>query len=249
MPVRQLPRRMLLILITAALTLSACNVNGGEEPPPTTDLNAISTAAFVTAMAQISGQQTQTALAAPSATPAATNTPLTQATFALPTNGAASTAGNTGALPTVSFNTTPNTTPLAGFTPPASMTASAGGSSSLGDECTNSSFVADITVPDGTVIKRGEEFLKVWRIKNTGSCMWDDGFTLVFIGGDRAIDPNDFEWTKDNPKDFVEPGEEFDVTVHLTAPKAAGEYQGTWRMQNDKGYYFGTLLSVYFEVK
>ena len=66
MLVRKSPRRTFLILLTAALTLAACNV--GATPAPTVDVNAINTAANATAMAQISAQLTQTALDAPTNT-------------------------------------------------------------------------------------------------------------------------------------------------------------------------------------
>src|SRR5574339_31860 len=115
MLVRNFPRHTFVILLTAALALVACNV--GATPAPTVDINAINTSAVATAMGQISAQLTQTALAAPSATPQPTDTPIPLATFALPTSAAGSPVPG-GALPTVSFNTTPgtNTTPLAGFT-------------------------------------------------------------------------------------------------------------------------------------
>ena len=104
-----------MILLTTALTLAACNV--GATPAPTVDVNAINTAAVATAMGQISAQLTQTALAAPSATPQPTDTTIPLATFALPTTAGSPVAGS--GLPTVSFNNTQttNSTPLAGFTP------------------------------------------------------------------------------------------------------------------------------------
>ena len=91
MPVRNSPRRTLLILLIITLTLAACNV--GATPAPTVDVNAINTAAHATAMAQISAQLTQTALAAPSNTPFPTDTPLSLATSALPTAGGPTATG------------------------------------------------------------------------------------------------------------------------------------------------------------
>src|SRR5689334_5004005 len=83
---RIFPRHTLIILLIAALTLAACNM--GATPAPTVDVNAINTAAVATAMGLISSQQTETALAAPSATPLPSlpsDTPIPLATFALPT--------------------------------------------------------------------------------------------------------------------------------------------------------------------
>src|ERR1044071_2366390 len=111
MLVRKFPRPTLLILLTAALSLAACNV--GATPAPTVDVNAINTAAVATAMGQISAQLTQTALVAPTNTPLPTDTPLSLVTApALPTTsvGGATPIGGTPGIPTLSFNSTPNTT-------------------------------------------------------------------------------------------------------------------------------------------
>jgi len=241
MLVRKFPRHTLMILLTAGLALAACNV--GATPAPTVDINAINTAAVATAMGQISAQLTQTALAAPSSTPMPTDTSLPLATFALPTSAAGSPVAG-GALPTVSFNNTPNTntTPLAGFTPiaPAATT-------SLGDACNNSVYIADVTIPDNSEIKPGVDFKKIWRVQNTGTCTWDEGYKLAFISGDKALDPVSFEFKRS--EDFVAGGATADVGVNLTAPLKEGTYSATWQMQSDSGVYFGTPLTVVIVVK
>jgi hypothetical protein len=240
---RRSTRQTLLVLLTAALLLTACNV--GATPAPTQDINALSTALVGTTVAQLSVQFTQTALAMPTNTPAPTETSTTIATFALPTlaNSTPATV-NPAALPTFSFVNTP----VAGATQGSVLPTSPGPTTaSLGDECNNSIYVADITIPDGSVLKPGEDFTKIWRIQNTGNCKWDEGYRLVFIGGDQKIDPVNFEFKLS--KDFVEPGKTTDIGIPLTAPLAEGKYQGTWRMQSDGGFYFGQIVSVYFEVK
>ena len=242
MLVRNFPRRIVLILLTATLTLAACNV--GATPAPTVDVNAINTAAVATAMGQISAQLTQTALAAPTNTPPPSVTPLPLVTSAVPsaTGGVAPTAG----LPTLSFNSTPNTTQAVGFTPIGTSVAPVS-TAVLGDSCNNSSYIADVTYPDNTVVKPGADFQKVWRVQNTGTCLWDDGYKLAFIAGDKALDPISFEF-KDSA-DFVSGGETADLGVPLTAPLAEGTYSATWRMQSDNGVFFGTLLTVVIVVK
>lgn len=237
---RKSPRLILLTLLAAALILSACNV--GAAPSPTLDVNAINTAIVGTTVAQFSAQFTQTALAAPTNTPIPTNTPQDLPTFALPTL-------DTGALPTVSFNTTPGAavTPLPGFTQLASPVAPAA-TQVLGDSCNNSAFEGDVTIADGTVVKGGEDFQKIWKLRNTGTCTWDEGYALVYIGGsDPDLDPYNFEFK--NSGDFVAGGEAVNIALNLTAPCAVGKYEGHWRMRNDSGYYFGTIVSVYIEVK
>lgn len=250
MLVRKPARRVLFILLTAALALTSCNM--GATPAPSVDINAINTAAVASAMAQISSQQTQTALAAPTATPSPTNTtaPLTTAV----TGNITPLPGGTTALPTFSFNTTP-TTPLPGFTALASPAAPAGPTASLGDACNNNVFVADVTIPDGTVFRDGNakggrpgnEFDKVWRVQNTGTCKWDEGYTLAFVGGSDALKPYSVKFT--DASDFVAAGATADLGITLTAPKFPGEYQATWRMQDDRGNYFGTPLTVLIVVE
>lgn len=236
MRVRNTFGRAAPILLGISLILAGCNF--GATPVPTQDLNAINTSIVGTTVAQLSSQMTGTALALPTSTPEPTNTIASIATIALTANS----ASPTGGIPTISFNATP----LPGFTPLASPTQ-AGATAALGDECSNSVFEGDITIPDGSVLKPGEDFTKIWAIRNTGTCAWDEGFALVFIGGDTAIDPYNFEFKKTS--DIVLSGEGLNIAIKLTAPLTPGDYQGHWRMRNDKGYYFGTILSVYFTVK
>ncbi len=234
--VRKLMRQNLPVLIGLSLIIAGCNF--GATPAPTQDLNAINTSIVGTTVAQLSSQLTGTALALPSSTPEPTNTSASVVTVESTAGGATPTGG----IPTISFNTTA----LPGFTPLASPTQ-AGTTAALGDECSNNVFEGDVTVPDGTVFKPGADFTKVWAIRNTGSCQWDEGFVLVFIGGDTAIDPYNYEFKY--TKDIVLSGQGINIGIKLTAPLAEGDYQGHWRMRNDKGYYFGTILSVYITVK
>jgi len=236
MSVRKFPRHLSLSLLTAALFLASCG--GGATAVPTADINAISTAAVQTAIAQLSVQFTQTAQAAPTSTSLPTNTPISLPTFSLPT--AATTAGG---LPTVSFNTTPG----AGVTQLASPAAPPAATLSLGDACNNSVYEADLTIPDGTVLKPGQDFKKVWQFRNTGTCTWDEGYSLVFIGGDQAIDPVNYDIKV--KADFIGPGESAEFDIPLTAPLKEGPYTGSWRMRSDSGVYFGETFTVVFEVK
>jgi len=241
--VRKFPRHVLITTMIAALMLAACNV--GAAPSPTLDVNAINTAIVGTTVAQFSVQFTQTALAAPTNTPVPTNTAQELPTFALPT------ADTSGALPTVSFETTPlsGVTPLAGFTQIAAPTAAV--TQALGDSCFNSVFEEDVTIPDGTEVKGGETLKKSWKIRNTGTCPWDEGFRLVHIGGDIPNDNFASQYFEFQSKDTTASGEAIILTVGFNAPCKAGEYQAHWRMQTDAGgnNYFGTILSVYITVK
>ncbi len=96
-------------------------------------------------------------------------------------------------------------------------------------------FVEDITVPDDTRFQPGELFTKVWRVRNSGSCTWNEGYALVFVSGDRldaAADRIPFS----HP---VRPGETIDLGVVLKAPAAGGSWQGNWAFDDGRGTRFG----------
>lgn len=55
----------------------------------------------------------------------------------------------------------------------------------LGPYCIdNSAYVADVTVPDGTLLAPSQTFNKIWRIRNNGTCTWGPGYTFAFISGE-----------------------------------------------------------------
>jgi len=246
MLVRKFPRRTLLILLTAALTLAACNV--GATPAPAVDVNAINTAAVATAMAQISAQLTQTALAAPTNTALPTDTPLSLATSALPV-GASPTAGIPGALPTLSFNTTPNTTPLAGLTPlGTSIAPTSGGVGSTASGCNDAAFVGE-TLPDKSVVGAGKKFDKAWELKNTGTCSWDEGYVFVFRPDLSSSEIKGYDIVIKTSDEVTDPNHSQSFIVKLTAPTAAGEYKGYWQMKADNGSYFGPIVFLDIIVK
>jgi len=89
--------------------------------------------------------------------------------------------------------------------------------------CPQAQFITDVTIPDGTVMTPGQGFTKKWRLKNTGTCAWN-GYSLVFDSGDAMGGP------ATQPLGAVNPGQEVDLEVNLTAPAAAGNYRGYWRI-------------------
>ena len=233
---RKSTRQTLIGLLSAALLLSACNV--GATPAPTLDVNAMSTALVGTTVAQLSSQFTQTALAVPTNTTTPVVTQTSASTLApLPT------LDTTAAIPTVSFLNTP----VAGFTQISVLPTSAvPATAALGDACNNLVFEGDITIPDGETLKAGTDVQKIWAIRNTGTCTWDDGYSLIKIAGSPDIGNGSFKFTKSS--DFVAGGQGLNIGIWLDVPCAAGKYEGHWRMLSDSGYYFGTVLSVYLTV-
>ena len=100
--------------------------------------------------------------------------------------------------------------------------------------CDRVDFVADVTIPDNTIISPGNSFTKTWRIKNSGSCSWTTNYKLVYSSGEQmggaaatALSGN------------VNPGQTIDISVSMVAPNSVGTHQGYWRMQNASGGAFG----------
>ena len=103
--------------------------------------------------------------------------------------------------------------------------------------CTlNASYVADLTVPDNTVLQPGVAFVKSWRIRNSGTCDWDPGFQLVFVGGSQLGTPTSVAISA------TPSGATVDVTAQMVAPTEPGTYKSRWRMQSDQGQVFGSTV-------
>lgn len=95
----------------------------------------------------------------------------------------------------------------------------------------------DVTIPDGTPMTPGQEFVKTWRIRNTGICTWDTNYKAIFS---YSAPPNQQMGAQPVPlTGLVAPGEEVEVSVQFKAPATPGEYTGYWQMVNGAGIPFG----------
>jgi hypothetical protein len=100
-----------------------------------------------------------------------------------------------------------------------------------------------VTTPDDTVMLSGQEFVKTWKIKNTGSCVWDTGYGLVFGYGEHM------HGLAQPLEGIVEAGQEVEVSVTFTAPNKPGEYTSAWQMADASGNPFGKPIYVKILVK
>lgn len=97
-------------------------------------------------------------------------------------------------------------------------------------------FVADVNYPDGTQVEPGVEFIKTWRLLNTGTCTWNESYAIVFERGDAMGASASLQLTSVP----IPPQGEVDISVNFKAPEADGIYQGYWRLRNPAGVKFGT---------
>ena len=100
--------------------------------------------------------------------------------------------------------------------------------------CDWAQFVADVTVPDGSVYNANTAFTKTWRLRNVGSCTWTTSYSLVFDTGSQMGAPASIKLPSN-----VAPGQTVDLTVNMTAPSTAGHYIGYWKFKNASGVLFG----------
>ncbi len=106
----------------------------------------------------------------------------------------------------------------------------------------NLAYLADVTVPDGTVFAPNEEFVKTWRVENNGTCNWDEGYRIRLTSGaamgvaeEQALFP-------------ARAGSEAEISITFITPSEAGVYQSTWKAVDSDGNAFGELFYVEIQV-
>lgn len=104
------------------------------------------------------------------------------------------------------------------------------------------SFVADVTIPDGTVMSPGQSFTKTWRMANSGTTNWV-GYSLAFVSGAQMNAPSSV------PVSATPAGAAVDISVPMTAPNDAGTHQGYWQLRTADGEPFGQRAFVLVRVQ
>jgi len=115
--------------------------------------------------------------------------------------------------------------------PPASPTSS----------CNAAQFIADLTIPDGTILEPGEAFTKTWRIKNSGTCSWTTAYAAVFSSGNAMGGA-----ASQALGGTVNPGQTIDISINFTAPTAAGDYVAYYKLRDAGGVLFS---QIYVQIK
>jgi hypothetical protein len=204
--------KLVSFMLVATVALAAC---GSANPPPdgepTADVAAIRTSAASTVISQFT---------------------LTAAAFTpTPSEPTEETTPSTPSTPQgTSTATIQPTQPLAQVTNAQGTTVAL---------CDSLEFVADVNIPDNTNMAPGQDFLKTWRVKNTGSCPWGAGYELVYADYVFEMDGQPQPLTE-----VVQPGQEVEVSVQFTAPSEIGEYLSAWQMQNPAGVTFPEAIFV-----
>jgi hypothetical protein len=101
-------------------------------------------------------------------------------------------------------------------------------------DCVNNlTFIEDITIPDNSFIPFGSTVDKQWRVENSGTCHWNEGYRLRHIGGavlgaleEVALFP-------------ARSGTQVTIQITFTAPFEEGVYESAWQAFDPNGFPFG----------
>ncbi len=100
--------------------------------------------------------------------------------------------------------------------------------------CYRADLISDLSAPPNSLLPTGAAFVKTWRLLNSGSCPWNQQFSLALYGGDPMGSSTFF------PLGYqVPPGSSLDLSISLIAPGFAGTHQGNWFLRSPSGENFG----------
>lgn len=111
----------------------------------------------------------------------------------------------------------------------------------------HSAFVADVTYPDGDVVRAGQRFVKRWLLQNTGRVAWRgrvlrcmDGdivmarrnkageLMLLFTPGLKAVESQ-------VPVPDTKPGQTVEIAAEFIAPELPCDVLSSWKMHTASG--------------
>ncbi|MBC8456402.1 MAG: DUF4062 domain-containing protein [Deltaproteobacteria bacterium] len=95
----------------------------------------------------------------------------------------------------------------------------------------DSIFVADVTIPDGTIVEPTEKFEKVWEIRNNGMVVWENRFLREKNRSDLISNSRLVEIPRILPEEVAR------INVVFTVPKYPGSYRSYWKMVTANGQY------------
>jgi next-to-BRCA1 protein 1 len=213
-------------IIVFALALILLGTFGVQSASQTPQVDVSQTALINTMVAGYFETQTASApLATPTLSPSSTPPPTSTIVFSVVTFPPPPAQGINTIAPTIVLPS------------PVVLSTVAGSSAAVtGSSCYNLTFLRDLSIPPKTVLSSRQNFIKEWRVQNTGTCAWDYNFSMMLVGGD-AMDVGPTLFRK-----RVEPNETAVITLDMDAPKKTGTYTGYWRMSDGTNPFGDTLV-------
>lgn len=100
--------------------------------------------------------------------------------------------------------------------------------------CNAAQFIQDVSIPDGTLVRPGQKFTKVWEFKNVGNCTWTENYALVHVYGQPMGVASPVPL-----RQVVRPGETVEVSLNMQAPYIPACWVSWWKFQDEEGNRFG----------
>ncbi|KAH3760957.1 hypothetical protein Pelo_7191 [Pelomyxa schiedti] len=95
-------------------------------------------------------------------------------------------------------------------------------------------FVSDVNIEPGTPLETGNDYIKIWRVKNNTPTPWPQDTQLVHFSGDFL--------GANTTVSAVAPSTEGEIFVEIL-PKEPGHRVGEWRLMSG-GSFFGARLKI-----
>lgn len=97
--------------------------------------------------------------------------------------------------------------------------------------------IAHVNYPTGQEIAPNVDFVKVWKLRNTGTLPWTTEFKVVRVTKNENALLNASESVVFDRE--VAPGSEYEINIPLRTSNQPGTYESAWRLVNSEGKRFG----------
>jgi hypothetical protein len=125
-------------------------------------------------------------------------------------------------------------------------------SSQMGQEVPEMRFLCDISYGEGESVPPNTNFIKTWRLQNSGTTGWPSGCQLKFVNGYNFKSAINGEPISDMPVNInscLEPGNTIDLSVSLVSPDVCGMYQCQFRAYTSLNQPFGDPIWLLLNVE
>jgi len=102
----------------------------------------------------------------------------------------------------------------------------------------NLTWIADVTIPDGTEVGPNSTLDKRWEIKNSGDCNWDERYRIRLIAGPAM------NATQEQALFPARAGTNAVLQIVFQAPADPGKYRSAWQAYNPDGQPFGDPIFI-----
>ncbi len=106
------------------------------------------------------------------------------------------------------------------------------------------------TLKDQNAVPAGSTFSSRFRYKNSGATTWGAGYKLVYVPQGDHPDPmmpeTRYELAQVTGSAAVEPGDEVEIVLNMTAPAKPGRiYRSRWQLRDPEGLPFAFLFEEF----